>query len=478
MRPAIPFVPVVISTYAGPTIEPGRGVGGRARHALMAAAVVMLAACGAGHPVGTVTNGTIRGAVTDNTGAAVANVAVALTGNAQAPRTTNGGADGVYTFTDLPPGKYTLAATPPAGFAIGAASAVSVSVAGGAEASASALVLHRTTPDSCAIARPDFGGPATAADRALFAYDASAPLNLRMTVDSTKNGVEFSTISYSSPDGGSVPGIMTRPVGRSGLRPGVVVMHPSSAPTLPVTGAMLAMGEAHSLAQRGAVVIAIDAPSVRRGGSTSLTFTAQDRRDQIQLMKDLQRAVDVLLAQGSVDPARIGFTGYSYGAIVGVHFAGVERRLKAAVITAGIGGWVTMATDKNRIQNLSTVSCAARNAWFRDNTPIEGIRFIPGASPTALLFQIARFDTAVLPEDARAAYDAASSPREVLYYDTGHALDPQAVLDRYAWLAKQVCIDPSGSAATLNLQAGSVDTLAIVPNATSGGFRLIDLPRC
>ena len=35
----------------------------------------------------------------------------------------------------------------------------------------------------------------------------------------------------------------------------------------------------------------------------------------------------------------------------------------------------------------------------------------------------------------------------------------------------------SGNAATLNLQGGSVNTLAIVPN-TSGGFQLINLPRC
>jgi hypothetical protein len=35
----------------------------------------------------------------------------------------------------------------------------------------------------------------------------------------------------------------------------------------------------------------------------------------------------------------------------------------------------------------------------------------------------------------------------------------------------------SGSAATLNLQAGTVNTIAIVPD-TSGGFQLINLPRC
>jgi hypothetical protein len=35
----------------------------------------------------------------------------------------------------------------------------------------------------------------------------------------------------------------------------------------------------------------------------------------------------------------------------------------------------------------------------------------------------------------------------------------------------------AGSAATLNLQGGTVDTLAIVP-VESGGFQLIDIQRC
>ena len=74
--------------------------------------------------------------------------------------------------------------------------------------------------------------------------------------------------------------------------------------------------------------------------------------------------------------------------------------------------------------------------------PIEPIRFIPGASPTALLFQIARFDTAVLLADAQAVYDAAPNPKEVLYYDTGHGFNTQANTDRFAWLARQIGIDP------------------------------------
>ena len=109
---------------------------------------------------------------------------------------------------------------------------------------------------------------------------------------------------------------------------------------------------------------------------------------------------------------------------------------------AGYGGSVTLLTTKDRVPGLPNIPCATRSAWFRDNVPIEPIRFIPGASPTALLFQIARFDMAVPPEDAQAAYDAASSPKEALYYDSGHALPPQAAADRHVWLAKQIGTDP------------------------------------
>jgi len=409
---------------------------------LLATVVAMLTACGGSDPIGTVANGSIRGTVTDNAGTAMPNAVVTLTGNAQSARSTGSGTDGVYTFADLPPGTYAVAVAPPAGFTVAATGTASVTVASGAQANVPAFVLGRAGPDTCAVARPDFGGPATAADRALFTYDASAPLNLQKTLESTANGVQASVISYTSPDGGSVPGLMVEPVGRTGLRPGVVVMHASGSPTGPIKGARIAYFEMHAIAQRGAVVIGIDAPYFRRGGSAGPRFIAADRAEQIQLMKDLQRAVDVLIAQGNVDPARIGFTGYSYGGMVGVHFAGIERRLKAAVITAGFGGDVTHSTNAANLQVvMGGLSCATRNAWFRNMVPIEPIRYISGASPTALLFQIARFDTAVLPDDAQAAYDAASSPKEVLYYDSGHGLTPQAPGDRYAWLARQIGID-------------------------------------
>jgi hypothetical protein len=86
-------------------------------------------------------------------------------------------------------------------------------------------VRVRVYADSCSGTRPDFGGLASAADRALFSYNIDAPLNLQKTVESTSNGVEVSKISFTSPDGGTVNGLMWDPVTRSGPRPGIILMH-------------------------------------------------------------------------------------------------------------------------------------------------------------------------------------------------------------------------------------------------------------
>src|SRR5688572_29340497 len=113
--------------------------------ALKCATVIMLAAC-ASEPIGSSGNGSIRGTVTENSTPMV-NVAVALTGNAQAARTAKSGADGAYTFADLPPGTYTLTVEPPNGFNAGSAGVVSVTVASGAQVNAAAFVLNRVTVD-------------------------------------------------------------------------------------------------------------------------------------------------------------------------------------------------------------------------------------------------------------------------------------------------------------------------------------------
>ena len=289
--------------------------------------------------------------------------------------------------------------------------------------------------DSCAIARPDFGGAATAADRNLFAYDVTAPLNLQQTVESTKNGVESRAISFTSPGGGSATGLLFDPITRSSLRPGIVLMH-----GMPGTARGMA-AYAQQLAEQGAVVIAIDAPFARRAGEP-VRLSAGDRAEQIQLIKDLQRAVDVLRARVNVADDRLAYLGISYGGAMGALFAGVERRIKTAVLVVGDGGLVSHFTGPEDYTFMAGLSCAARVDWFRAMAPIEPIRFIPLASPTALLLQNGRIDNLVPAADAEELHAAAPGPKTIRWYEAGHGLNLQALWDRHDWLHEQIGLDP------------------------------------
>ena len=290
-----------------------------------------------------------------------------------------------------------------------------------------------TGQDTCAVSRPDFGGPASGAERALFAYDTTAPLDLTKAVESRDKGVEVSVVSFSSPDGGTVPGLLFDPTSRAGLRPGVIILPGAGGTARHMTA------EAMRLATHGAVAIAITPPSARRSGPWR-QFTIQDRAEQIQLMKDLQRTVDVLRAQPNVDPQRIAFLGISYGGTMGVQFVGLERRLKAAILQVADGGLVTHETGPGD-GNLASLSCGARNRWLRAMVPIEPIRFIPHASRTPLLLQNGRLDNFVPAADAELLHLAAPEPKTIRWYDAGHALPPQAVADRHEWLHAHIGLD-------------------------------------
>ena len=136
MKPAKVLHAVLMSACGG---------AGAMRRAFRIAAIVILAACGGdgATEVGADNTGSIRGTVTNDGGAGLANVVVTLTGNGQAARNANSGSDGAYTFAKVPAGTYTLAVTTAAGYVVNAASTASVTVAVGAEANASAFVLTR-----------------------------------------------------------------------------------------------------------------------------------------------------------------------------------------------------------------------------------------------------------------------------------------------------------------------------------------------
>lgn len=273
---------------------------------------------------------------------------------------------------------------------------------------------------------------------ALFDYDRTAALDLRDSLAVNELGVDVYAVSFDSPKGGRVTGMLHVPHdslrATTGKFPGVVMMHGAPGDARGMGG--IAMPVAH----HGAVVLVINAPFARRDKDNPLAFTARDSADQVQLIVDLQRAVDVLLARRDVDASRLGFVGVSYGAAMGALFAGVERRVAAYALLVGDGGLAAHFTkpDGNRMPRPPHLTEAQWCRWFDAMEPLASTRFIARAAPARVLFLWGRQDRLVPPYLADALARAAGKTAEARWYDAGHGLTPVAYLDMIDWLAGRI----------------------------------------
>jgi poly(3-hydroxybutyrate) depolymerase len=274
---------------------------------------------------------------------------------------------------------------------------------------------------------------------ALFDYDRSAPLDVQELSSETQLGRTVTNLTYASPKGGRVPATLIVPNGE-GPFAGMVIQHgmPSNRQRMNNTG--------ERYARAGAVVVAIDAPHARpehaARASGPIDYTTVDREEQIQLMVDLQRAVDLLLARPDVDPERLAYLGVSYGGAMGGLFAGVEDRLQAFVLVVGDGGLVTHEIGVDDLfGGLYSLPQEDREAWWEAMWPIEPIHFVGHAAPAALLFQNGRQDRLVPLPDAVRFQLSGSEPKDIMWYDAGHGLGIKSLRDQAAWLQQQIGID-------------------------------------
>jgi uncharacterized protein len=288
------------------------------------------------------------------------------------------------------------------------------------------------------LAGPALAAAPPPADDAIhaFDYDAKAPLDVRVAATEKQEGVTVQTLTYASPRGGRVPAVLVVPDGK-GPCAGMLFLHGAPGDH---TGMM---PEAMVLARRGTVALLVDAPFARpeRAGANFPRFDERDRADQVQLVVDLRRGVDLLLARPDVDPKRLGFLGISFGAATGGLFAGVEKRIAAYALVAGDGGMVShfhaLDPENDPLQRLPKEQA---QRWLDLMASIEAIRFVGRAAPAHLLFQNGRQDRTVPPSAAKEFQDAGSQPKTVLWYDTDHRLGRQAIQDRQEWLADRLGI--------------------------------------
>lgn len=276
----------------------------------------------------------------------------------------------------------------------------------------------------------------------LFDYDTNAPLAIGEKVLYERGGVKVLDITYASPKGGRVTAYLALPAGKE-RRAGIVFGHWGYGDRTEF------LPEAELYARAGAAGIAIDYPWTRpaewRRAINTITSKESDFAVFVQAVVDLRRAIDVLVERAGVDPNRIGYIGHSYGAQWGAILSAVEGRVRAAVLMAGVPDSDAIYRDSTDPEVAETRAQLGGKLeeWLEAMRPLSAVKFVPHAAPTPLLFQFARrerlFDEAAM----KRYYDSASSPKEALWYETGHELnDPRALADRARWVERQLNLAP------------------------------------
>jgi dienelactone hydrolase len=265
--------------------------------------------------------------------------------------------------------------------------------------------------------------------RRLTSYNPQAPLDVKELRSERRGDVTVIELTYTSPAGGPVPAYLVLPPGR-GPFPAVLFQHWGEGTRNEF------LDEALSLARAGVVSLLVDAPFVRPEPWRRPMMGPEMADTWRQALIDLRRGVDVLTRRPDVDGQRLAYVGHSFGASIGGALSGVEPRLRAFVLMAGLGDF----TDVMRRGTGPMETGWRKNTppedleeFLNSIEPLDGIVGVRNAS-AAFLFQYPRADQFVPYERLRKYFDAAPQAKLLKVYEGGHELNEAARRDRVQWL--------------------------------------------
>ncbi len=123
-----------------------------------------------------------------------------------------------------------------------------------------------------------------------------------------------------------------------------------------------------------------------------------------QAVGDLQTALAALAARPEIDPARIGYAGFSLGAILGASFCAATPQIRAVALALGGAGLAP--------------------------APFDAGDAVAAIAPRPILFVNTRDDERIPREAAEALHAAAGEPKDVEWVDGGHGDLSGAALKR------------------------------------------------
>ena len=269
-------------------------------------------------------------------------------------------------------------------------------------------------------------------DISTFAYNSELPFEFTVLSEQVEDRARIQDVSFKSPLSGKVSAYLIVPP-EPQIRAGLIFGHWGEGDRREF------VDEAVILARLGFVSFCLDASFRRPAAYEPEEDLSQADR---QWIVDVRRAVDILQHRFELPTAHIGYVGHSFGASFGGVIAGVEHRIKAYFLMAGVAS----ATENMRTSNHPLIVKARENippeAWeamLASEAPYDACHYIGQSAPSSLLFQFARHDDFVSVQDAEQYFELASEPKRIAWYENcNHELNAQARIDRAIFLCEQL----------------------------------------
>jgi dienelactone hydrolase len=253
-----------------------------------------------------------------------------------------------------------------------------------------------------------------------FAYEAAAPLALAERGSSLDGTLTVRDIEFTSAKGGRARAdIITPP---SGPHPAMVFVAGSNQRREEIRA------DAVAVARRGVIALVLEQSQITAARPNIWTFTAQDREEAIATVVDARRAIDLLVGRTDVDPTRVGFYGFSYGAWLGAIAAAVDRRVSVVVLRSG-GPQILPEIARASGRTLTT-------DYSRLMATVDQMIYAPAVAVPVLVQNGSR-DTTYTADQMRAWQERVGGAKTLRTYDAGHTLDTTPNADALAWIAER-----------------------------------------
>lgn len=312
-------------------------------------------------------------------------------------------------------------------------------------------VLHRPgesepqkTPDK--PAENQQAEPVTFQDLANhFNYNLRSPMGFQQRDVEKRGKVLIIDMEYSGADNDHVPAWLVVPQG-DGPFPGIVWGHWMKDKS-PKRNRDEFLEEAVVLANSGVMSVLIDAPMVRpeykedSPEKEPLRWAEQFSETERQYVIDLRRAVDLLLSRRPIDKNRIGYVGHSFSAHAGAILAGVEKRISTFVLMAGTYSdeeSVRSATSGPEFKWRQATGEEFVNQYFSNYQWDDPVHYLPHTETQSIFLQFATKDSTTKAQAQKYLDLFSAKDKKMEFYESDHALNAAARLDRARWLSQHL----------------------------------------